>query len=1180
MFKFIQNKRQQPTADRAKLQKELFAYRKTVQHGFPNKPTCIAWDPELQIMAIGTATGAIKVVGKPGVEFYAHHASCDHVISNIIFIPGEGRLVSLLDDNSLHLWEINDSSMEETKTHTLEGKLKKISSWCLESSKDNLLLGTEGGNIYQLNVGTFEVSNNIIYQDLVMQNVPDHYKLNPGPVEAIAEQPGSPHHIVIGYSKGLVVLWDRTTNTANQTYISSQQIESLCWDSEGTKFISSHNDDSFTYWDTSRPSHVTEPTTLYGPFPCKPIHKLLWRVSPHPPHEELLIFSGGMPRASYSDKFTVTVQETSSSKHVVFDFTSRVIDFFTIAATEDKKGVTTLVVLAEEELVVIDLTSPDWTPLALPYLVSLHASAVTFSSLVTDLTPALWKELHEAARTLSPPVDTEWPISGGILLDAAGEDEPDSTNKTSAGSTGRHDLLLTGHEDGSVRLWDAGGVTLFPLLGFKSSLLMRGDEDLDEDSEEGEKEGGEDEEEDEWPPFRKVGCFDPYSDDPRLAVKKISLCPVTGTLLVAGTAGHVIMAKLNTKAATDVNVKIATMNIVSDRDSFVWKGHAKLGVKHAVGGASGGKDQQGPGKAVLKSVGPGYQPSALLQLHPPAAVTALILHTEWGVAVAGTAHGMAVFDIVRHLPICVKCTLNPSDITSGDAPISRRKSFKKSLRESFRRLRKGRSVRHPEPASAAGNKKPTSPQERRIAAADSGIPGEATKPVERAVEARGPQEDSLGSMVRCLYLGASYIVSTQHLTPSLWAGTNQGTVYVFTLNIPSSSKRNSDKVICQLAKEIQLKHRAPVIGVSIIDASCRPLPDSKEVESGLAKPPDTTGPHKVIIGSEEQFKVFSLPNLKPLCKLKLTASEGARVRRMSLASFNSRSHSEWCLLCLTNLGDIIVLSIPELRRQVYAAVIRREDITGISSLCLSRHGEALYLHSSSEFQRVTVSASRVTLARCRLEVERGNEVNGRDEDEATLAGEQTAEASSADNKLNSVVSSSVSRSVSTVVKQNGVSSSTGEHDESGNTTIQSSMSHDSIGDITIDSVRDHMVNSSSVSEEFRTVTTEVKHQVETTIKHEREIKKTSTVTVSETLVQNNNVSTTSVESVASTTSGGSASSSSSSSSSGSSTSSSSNSASSLTPNPAAAGANVATVLSEEIRKAPLANSEDFNETLI
>lgn len=35
-----------------------------------------------------------------------------------------------------------------------------------------------------------------------------------------------------------------------------------------------------------------------------------------------------MPRASYSDRHTVTVQR-GTDKHVVFDFTSKVIDFFT-----------------------------------------------------------------------------------------------------------------------------------------------------------------------------------------------------------------------------------------------------------------------------------------------------------------------------------------------------------------------------------------------------------------------------------------------------------------------------------------------------------------------------------------------------------------------------------------------------------------------------------------------------------------------------------------------------------------------------------------------------------------------------------------------------------------------------------------------------------------------------------
>lgn len=78
-------------------------------------------------------------------------------------------MVSLCDDNSLHLWEINENSLVETKSLSLEGKLKKISAMCLESSGEHLLLGTEGGNIYLLDVKTFTMTDNIIYQDVVMQ---------------------------------------------------------------------------------------------------------------------------------------------------------------------------------------------------------------------------------------------------------------------------------------------------------------------------------------------------------------------------------------------------------------------------------------------------------------------------------------------------------------------------------------------------------------------------------------------------------------------------------------------------------------------------------------------------------------------------------------------------------------------------------------------------------------------------------------------------------------------------------------------------------------------------------------------------------------------------------------------------------------------------------------------------
>lgn len=63
-------------------------------------------------------------------------------------------------------------------------------------------------------------------------------------------------------------------------------------------------------------------------------------------------------------------------------------------------------------------------------------------------------------------------------------------------------------------------------------------------------------------------------------------------------------------------------------------------------------------------------------------------------------------------------------------------------------------------------------------------------------------------------------------------------------------------------------------------------------------------------------------------KLKLTAHEGCRVRKTSFAKFSTSDNraSETCLLCLTNLGDCLVLSVPEFRRQLNAAVIPPEDV--------------------------------------------------------------------------------------------------------------------------------------------------------------------------------------------------------------------------------------------------------------
>lgn len=74
-----------------------------MQHGFPHRASALAWDPLLRVVALGTATGALKVYGRPGVELYGQHTNSDSSVTQIHFIPGKFN----------HLFLVNISTMLE-----------------------------------------------------------------------------------------------------------------------------------------------------------------------------------------------------------------------------------------------------------------------------------------------------------------------------------------------------------------------------------------------------------------------------------------------------------------------------------------------------------------------------------------------------------------------------------------------------------------------------------------------------------------------------------------------------------------------------------------------------------------------------------------------------------------------------------------------------------------------------------------------------------------------------------------------------------------------------------------------------------------------------------------------------------------------------------------------------------
>ncbi|XP_048346546.1 LLGL scribble cell polarity complex component 2 isoform X1 [Sphaerodactylus townsendi] len=741
-------------------------------------------------------------------------------------------------------------------------------------------------------------------------------------VESLKEHPQNPNQILIGYNRGLIVLWDLKSNKAMHHFLGNQQLENLFWQKNGHQIVSCHSDGSYIQWPVSSDDRQPEPLESkmpYGPFPCKAITKIYWQIAKN--GLPYIIFQGGMPRASFGDRHSISV--IHGNQQIAFDFTSRVIDFFVIASPDplaEFDDPSAMLVLAEEELVVIDLKSPGWPSVPPPYLASLHCSAITCSHHVSNIPLKLWERIISAGNKQNSHFSNmPWPIDGGTSL------APDPPQR---------DLLLTGHEDGTVRFWNASGVCLSLLYKLSTVRVFLTDADPNDNM----NQMGDDE----WPPLRKVGSFDPYSDDPRLGIQKIFLCKYSGYLAVAGTAGQVLVMELNDEEAEQV-IDHAEADLLQDQEGYRWKGHERL------------KAREGPVRFE-----PGFQPFVLVQCQPPAVVTSLALHSEWKLVAFGTSHGFGLFDHQQKRLVFVKCTLHPSDQLALEGPLSRVKSLKKSLRQSFRRMRRSR----------------VSNRKRRTAEVQEGIPRydqDALQeielaPVQRKIEARSA-EDSFTGFVRTLYFADTFLRDSSRHCPSLWAGTNGGTVYAFSLRVPPAERRMDEPVKAEQAKEIQLMHRAPVVGILVLDGRSTPLPEPLEVAHDLSKSPDMQGSHQLLVVSEEQLKIFTLPKVSSKLKLKLTALEGCRVRKVTVANFasNKDEYSENNLAVLTNLGDIHIISLPVLKIQVRNPCIRKEDVSGIASCVFTRYGQGFYLISPSEFERFSLSTKWLVEPRCLVE---------------------------------------------------------------------------------------------------------------------------------------------------------------------------------------------------------------------
>ncbi|XP_014470598.1 PREDICTED: syntaxin-binding protein 5 isoform X4 [Dinoponera quadriceps] len=615
------------------LRPEHFQVKRTFRHGFPHQPTALAFDPVQRLLAIGTKSGSLRILGRPGVDAHVKHEGCSAVIQ-LQFLINEGALVSATADDTLHLWNFRQKIPQVVQS--LKFQRDRITCIHLPLQSKWLYVGTERGNIHILHIETFVLSGYVINWNKAIEV---SRKTHPGAVVHLSDNPLDLSKMLIGYETGQIVFWDLKTKNADYRCQTDEPLKSITWHHEGKQFMCCHTDGSLSTWTVRqlKPTNVTFPhakSTKDGePESCKPIQKVEWKLSRA--GEAYIIFSGGLACDTTGRIPSITVIHGKTT--TVLEMEHNVIDFVTLCDSpwaSDFQDPYAVVVLLQNDLVVIDLLTPGFPCFENPYPMDIHESPVTccayFADCPSDLVPAFYS-VGSKSQKKTGFSEKEWPVSGG---------------EWSSSSSSYNEIILTGHADGSIKFWDASAGTLQVLYKLKTAKLFEKSRTRSIDSEE----------------------------DP-LAIQLIFLCPESRKLAIAGSGKHVVLFKFK-KVESMSEVVTLEICLTADPGKEDSPDHESPATGNTMGNVeSKNTDYNHPLKIKtgLQKRAAGFQATLIcLTTAPsgeqPESITSLSLNSSYGLLAYGNESGLVIVDIVQKISLIV---LNTSDLGGGADPYQR-----------------------------------------------------------------------------------------------------------------------------------------------------------------------------------------------------------------------------------------------------------------------------------------------------------------------------------------------------------------------------------------------------------------------------------------------------------------------------------------------------------------------------
>ncbi|XP_004566114.1 syntaxin-binding protein 5-like isoform X16 [Maylandia zebra] len=942
---------------------ENFQLCKTVRHGFPYQPTALAFDPVQKILAIGSRSGGVRILGRPGVDCYCQHESGAAVLQ-LQFLINEGALVSACADDTLHLWNLRQR--RPAILHSLKFNRERITFCHLPFQSKWLYVGTERGNTHIVNIESFVLSGYVIMWNKAIEL---STKTHPGPVVHLSDSPKDEGKLLIGFESGTIVQWDLRGKKADFRIYYDEAIHSVSWHHEGKQFMCSHSDGSLTLWNlrnTTKPFQVTFP---HGKIQkdarkesCKPILKVEYKTCRN--SEPFVIFSGGLSYDKAGRRPALTIMHGKAITVLEMDYP--IVEFMVLCETPYNNEVQepyAVVVLLEKDLIVVDLTQSNYPVFENPYPMDIHESPVTCTAYFADCPPDIIPILYSigAKHKKTGYSQKEWPISGGTWT---------------LGSHTYPEIIITGHADGSIKFWDASAITLQMLYKMKTSKVF------------------------EKPKPGEGRAAELVEEDP-FAIQMVSWCPQSRMFCVVGISAHIILYRFskydaNTQIVSlEVRLQCDSDDVISPSENENNPSFSEPGShspqphhQHQHPASPGSRTPEGIKDSIpcLKvkdravRVPPGYQSELVIQLlwvdgEPPQQITSLDINSAYGLLAFGNCYGLAVVDYLQKTVILCMSTLDLYGSTDPYQRLTRsprrnRQSTsefcmrglsnfysdsKKRIRTSYQSLTE--LTDNQQSIDMERNKSPTSEsRENSFTRSRSSSVSSIDRDTKEAVTT--------------LQFGESYGRKNDVLpTPCLWVGTSLGVVLLIPMSIPTDQEERMEEPVTMGVSGAVLMLKGSVLRFSFLDcmgALIQPpyevwrdhnapedpdrLRRRKLVHFSPSSSQDACGDgHLAVVCSERQAKVFLMPSQS--CLFVHNITESSFVLRADVVSVCNSV----CLACFCANGHVMTLSLPSLRPLMDVNYLPLTDMRIARTFYFTNGGQALYLSSPTEVQRITYS---------------------------------------------------------------------------------------------------------------------------------------------------------------------------------------------------------------------------------